>query len=97
MASNQSDISLTALELRRKRLKYQAQHRGVLELDLILKQFARTKLDSMDAVGLEQFERLLSLEEPVLLELMLSDDDTYPALKTKFPDLVILVRAIKSE
>ena len=70
-------------ELRRKRLLYAAQHRGVLELDLILGQFAAREINRLDTQVLDQFERLLNLDEHRLQALMLSD----LGLAADFPDI----------
>ena len=70
-------------ELRRKRLLYAAQHRGVLELDLILGQYAAREINRLDAHALDLFERLLNLDEHRLQALMLSDNGS----AADFPDI----------
>ena len=47
------------LEKKRKRLKMRSMRRGIKEMDLILKNFADLKLNSMSEVELENFENLL--------------------------------------
>ena len=48
------------LEKKRKRLKMRSMRRGIKEMDLILKNFADLKLNSMSEAELENFENLLS-------------------------------------
>ena len=48
------------LEKKRKRLKMRSMRRGIKEMDLILKNFADLKLNSMSEAELEKFENLLS-------------------------------------
>ncbi|MDI9350121.1 MAG: succinate dehydrogenase assembly factor 2 [Candidatus Symbiobacter sp.] len=80
------------LALRRKRLRYLAEHRGVLELDLILGRFAASQLDKLDEAGLDQFERLLALDESDLLQMTIGQGE----LTGLSPDLVGLVNWVKS-
>jgi antitoxin CptB len=47
-------------DIRRKRLLYQAQHRGFKEADLILGHFAAEALPAMSAADLDEFEALLA-------------------------------------
>ena len=47
------------LEIKRKRLKMRSMRRGIKEMDLILKNFADLKLNSMSEAELEKFENLL--------------------------------------
>ena len=47
------------LEIKRKRLKMRSMRRGIKEMDLILKNFADRKLNSMSESELENFENLL--------------------------------------
>ena len=50
----------------RKKLRYQAWHRGTREMDLLLGRFADAWLDRFDAAELTQFESLLAVADPVL-------------------------------
>lgn len=45
--------------IRRKRLLYQARHRGFKEADIVLGAFAEVELAAMSVEDLEAFERLL--------------------------------------
>lgn len=53
-------------DVRRKRLLYQAQHRGFKEADLLIGGFAEKHLASMTATELDEFEALLEFPDPDL-------------------------------
>ncbi len=48
---------------RRKRILWQAKHRGTLELDIMIGGFAESQLDKMSVRELDAFERVLALPE----------------------------------
>lgn len=50
-------------EERRKKLKFRAWRRGFREMDLLMGSFADTAIESMDAAGLDEFERLLGVPD----------------------------------
>lgn len=52
--------------VRRKRLLYQAQHRGFKEADLIIGGFAAASLPTMSEAELDEFEALLSVPDQEL-------------------------------
>lgn len=49
-----------------KRLIYQAEHRGIREMDLILGPFARSHLAQLDRNELDQFERIIETPDQTL-------------------------------
>jgi len=51
------------LEVLRKRLLYQSQHRGMREMDLLLGGFAQKHITSMNSEELTQFETLLTFSD----------------------------------
>jgi antitoxin CptB len=53
----------TAAENRRKKLKFQAWHRGFKEIDLILGPFADERLGTMSDDELDAFEALLNVPD----------------------------------
>lgn len=53
----------TETQIRRKRLLYQAQHRGFKEADLIIGHFAAEALAGMSDMELDEFERLLAFSD----------------------------------
>ncbi len=55
-----------SLEIRRKRLRFQSQHRGTKELDLILGGFAEGQLETMTGAQLDRFEALLQRPDPLI-------------------------------
>lgn len=56
------------LEIRRKRLVYQANHRGTQESDLIVGGFARRYLQDFDAADLDRFEALIAVPDADLMD-----------------------------
>ena len=54
------------LDIRRRRALYRATHRGTKEMDVLLGRYAEAVLPGLDAGGLEQLERLLTLPDPDL-------------------------------
>lgn len=65
-------------EHRIKRLKYQSWYRGCKEADILLGNFARAELDSLNDTQLDEFERLLG-ENDVDMFRWLTDQATPPA------------------
>lgn len=56
------------LEIRRKRLVYQANHRGTQESDLIVGGFARRHLQDFGATDLDRFEALIAVPDADLMD-----------------------------
>jgi len=54
--------------VRRKRLRYRSWHRGMKEMDLILGRFADQVLATMTEAELNQYEVLLSEQDPDLYD-----------------------------
>ncbi len=54
------------LELRRRKLKFRAWHRGTRELDLIVGRFADAVLAGMDEAEIAQLEALMQVPDPDL-------------------------------
>jgi antitoxin CptB len=55
------------IELRRKRLLWRSNHRGIREMDLLLGGFARSRLPTMTENELNAFEALIELPDQELL------------------------------
>lgn len=51
------------LEILRKKLLYKANYRGSKENDILLSKFAANFIHSFDALELEEFEEILSMED----------------------------------
>jgi antitoxin CptB len=64
-----ADASAAAdsLDIRRKRLRFRAWHRGLRETDLILGPFADAELPALTADDLDAFERLLDIPDRDIL------------------------------
>lgn len=55
----------------RRRLRFRSRHRGTRELDTLLAAFADAHLGAMDGADLRRYERLLAVEDPVILDWLL--------------------------
>ena len=73
------------MEIYLKKLLFKASHRGTKEMDIILGNFAKKNLDSMNNDNLKLFEELLEVPDPDLYKLFTSDDISIPE---KFLNLV---------
>jgi antitoxin CptB len=77
------------VEMRRRRAAYRACHRGTKEMDWILGRFAKAALADMSGDRLAMFERLLTLPDPDLQDMIM-----HPELRPagEFAELVAAVR-----
>jgi antitoxin CptB len=77
-------------ESRRRRALYRASHRGTKEMDWLLGRYAAEQLAGMGAQTLERFERLLTLPDPELHDMII-----YPEMAPagEFADLISDLRA----
>ena len=55
------------LDPRRKKLLFRSWHRGMLEVDLILGNFAEREIAALTADEIDQYERLLEISDTVLM------------------------------
>jgi antitoxin CptB len=53
-------------EVRRRRLRFRAWHRGTREMDLLLGRFADAEMAKLDEEGIASFEALLEVPDPDL-------------------------------
>ena len=60
----------TAQQLRRKRLLWRANHRGMKELDLVIGSFARDNINTLDDKSLDDLENILAIADPVMLDMV---------------------------
>jgi antitoxin CptB len=67
-----------ALEARRKRLRYRSTYTGTKETDLLLGAFAAKHLNALGESDLDDYEHLLSIEDPRLYT-WISGQETPPA------------------
>ncbi|MBX3584556.1 MAG: succinate dehydrogenase assembly factor 2 [Rhizobiaceae bacterium] len=59
--------SSEGLDQRRRRLLFRSWHRGIKEMDLILGRFANEAIESLNDDELDQYERLLEVQDADLL------------------------------
>lgn len=58
------------LEIRRKKLKFRAWHRGMKEMDIILGNFADRNLDSFEPAQLDDFDALLHVPDQAFYSML---------------------------
>lgn len=51
------------LDMRRRRLRFRAWHRGTREMDLLMGRFADSQLPSLPAAEIEQLEQLMEAQD----------------------------------
>lgn len=71
--------SLHPLDVRIKRLKYRAWHRGFREADLILGPYADAHAQGMNEARLTEFEHLLTAQDQDLYDWIMGRADPDPA------------------
>jgi antitoxin CptB len=77
------------LDIRRKRLLYQANHRGTQESDLVVGGFARQHLNDFDATALDQFEALIGVPDADLMDWLAARAEPPEAHQNPVLDLMI--------
>jgi antitoxin CptB len=70
------------LDVRRKRLRFRAWHRGTREMDLLLGRFADAEIDRFDDQTLSTFEALLEVADPELYAWVLGNIEAPPLYDT---------------
>ena len=78
-----------ALEIRRKRLRYRAWHRGTKELDLLIGSFADRHIAGFDGGQLDRFEALLECPEPSLYAWLAGQEEPPPNLRHDVMELLL--------
>ena len=71
-----STRSSEGLDERRRRLLFRAWHRGMREVDLITGRFADAHIGSLSDVEVGEFEQLMDVPEPDLLNWVMGAVDT---------------------
>ena len=61
-----TERSSEGLDVRRRRLLFRAWRRGVRETDLLVGRFADAYIEKFDEVGLDEFERLIEIDNAEL-------------------------------
>jgi antitoxin CptB len=75
-------------EIRRKRLLYLSQHRGMKEADILIGTFAARHLAGMDLAQLERYERLLDEEDADLMDWLMGKYPVPDDIKSDVFDLL---------
>ncbi len=71
-----------SLDIRRKRLKFRSQHRGIKEADILLGHFADRHLKTLDTDQLDQYENLLREPDIKIVAWITKDGDVPNHLQT---------------
>jgi antitoxin CptB len=71
--------AIDELEVRRRRMRYRAWHRGTREMDLVLGPFADAQLGRLDAAGLDRLEALMEEADTDLLKWVMGQETPPPA------------------
>lgn len=66
--------------IRRKKLQFRSWHRGTRELDLIFGPFAEAAIETLDEAELDDYERLLNLQDSDLMDWMLGAQPVPPEI-----------------
>jgi antitoxin CptB len=69
-------ISSEGLDARRRRLLFRAWHRGMREVDLITGRFADAHIATLSETEIDDFERLMDVPEPDLLNWVIGAAET---------------------
>lgn len=70
------------LERWRKRLIYRSGHRGMKEMDLLMGKFAQTHVATFDTDQLKEYEAVLDINDPDLLNLYLGKTEANESQKS---------------
>jgi antitoxin CptB len=73
-----STLSSSALDERRRKILFRAWRRGLREMDLVMGQFADMNLLAMSDAEVDEFERLLEIPDPRILD-WINGSETIPA------------------
>lgn len=68
-----SESDHSDLELRRRKLRYRAWHRGTREMDLLLGRFADAELETLSEADVDALERLIELPDPDLFSWLMGE------------------------
>jgi antitoxin CptB len=74
-ANAMTERSSAGLDMRRRKLLFRAWRRGVREMDLMVGRFADAYIGSLDAAGLDDFERLIEVPDAVLYAWVVGTED----------------------
>ncbi len=87
-----TDSSLGASDIRRKKLHFRSWHRGTRELDLIFGSFADAAIESLDETELDDYERLLNLQDSDLMDWLLGASPLPPEIDSPLLQRIMAFR-----
>ena len=70
------------LDVRRRRILFRAWHRGIREMDLIMRRFADAEIGTLSEAELDEFERLIDVPDPDLFAWIMGEADAPPNYDT---------------
>jgi antitoxin CptB len=76
-------------DVRIKKFLFQSRHRGMREADYLIGGFAALHLDELSDAELDDFERLLDVPDPDVVDWLLGRSEPPEAYKTRVLDLII--------
>ena len=85
--------SSEGLDPRRKKLLFRSWHRGIREMDLILGGFADAEIATLTDAELDQYERLLELQDADLLSWVTGERPVPAAFDTPLLNKIMAFRA----
>lgn len=86
--------SSAELDPRRRRLLFRAWHRGIREMDLVLGSFADREIAAMDESALNEFERILGVDDRDLIRWVVGEIETPEEYRTA---MFARIRAFRPE
>jgi antitoxin CptB len=78
--------------IRRKKLHFRSWHRGTRELDLIFGPFADVAIESLDENELDDYERLLNLQDGDLMDWVLGAKPLPPEIDSPLYQRILAFR-----
>lgn len=89
MTDNSADAGR---EVRRRRIRFRAWHRGMREMDLVMGGFADASLAALSDAELDEFEHLLDLPDPLVFAWLAGTEEPATAEDT---DLLNKIRTFR--
>jgi len=71
------------IQLRRKKILWRANHRGMKEMDLMLGEYAAGNLDTMSVAQLDEFEAILEISDALLNDWLTGKSQTPAQFQTE--------------
>ena len=85
-------VAIDETDVRRRRLRYRAWHRGTKEMDLVLGPYADAHAASLDADGLARLEALMEEADTDLLKWVMGQETPPAAIDTELLGRLIAFR-----